>query len=262
MSNDSVKKTLLVATLLCVFCSIMVSSSVVILRPFQEENKTLDIRKNLLLAAGLIDNVSASRDEINRAYEKIEVRMINIDSGEYVDHIDPAKFDAKKAAKDPKMNKRINSSKDAAGIKTRSIYSKIFFVKENGLIDQIILPVYGKGLWSTMYGFLCLSSDRKTVKGFAFYDHGETPGLGGEVDNPRWKSLWPGKSVFDEKFNVIVDILKGSVNPGSKEVYRQVDGLAGATLTCNGVENLLHYWLGDDGFGPFLRNFSENGGNI
>src|SRR5690606_9011452 len=67
----------------------------------------------------------------------------------------------------------------------------------DGALDMVVLPIEGKGLWSTMYGFLALDSDLKTIRGLTFYQHGETPGLGGEIDNPRWKSVWVGREAFD-----------------------------------------------------------------
>ena len=261
MSNDSMKKTFIVATLLCIICSVMVSAAVVLLRPMQEENKVLDIRRNLLMAAGLVSS-SSSKDDINDAYKNIVVKMVNLETGEFDETIDKAKFNLKKAAKDPMLSKVIDSKADVAKIKTRSKFSKVYFVETGGTISQIVLPVYGKGLWSTMYGFLAISPDMQTVKGFGFYEHGETPGLGGEIDNPSWKALWPSKKVYDENFNILIDILKGKTNPKSNKIGSQVDGLSGATLTTNGVENLIHYWLGADGFKKFLRNFKNRGGQL
>ncbi|MOA31350.1 Na(+)-translocating NADH-quinone reductase subunit C [compost metagenome] len=115
----------------------------------------------------------------------------------------------------------------------------------------------GYGLWSTLYGFLALKGDLNTVVGLGFYQHGETPGLGGEVDNPKWKALWNGKSLFDEQGQLAIQIIKGSVDAQSPNASHQVDGLAGATLTSKGVHNLLHFWLGENGFGPFLAKLNN-----
>ena len=59
-----------------------------------------------------------------------------------------------------------------------------------GALDLVVLPVHGLGLWSILYGFVALDADLETIRGLTYYEHKETPGLGGEVDNPRWKSLW------------------------------------------------------------------------
>ncbi|MDR1351193.1 MAG: NADH:ubiquinone reductase (Na(+)-transporting) subunit C, partial [Zoogloeaceae bacterium] len=123
---------------------------------------------------------------------------------------------------------------------------------EAGALEALILPIRGYGLWSTLYGFLALKPDLNTVIGLGFYQHGETPGLGGEVDNPKWKSLWPGKTLFDADGKPNIQIIKGGVDKTNPAAGHQVDALAGATLTTNGVDHLLHFWLGEQGFGPYL----------
>ena len=138
-------------------------------------------------------------------------------------------------------------------IKNRSKYALVYIaIDEEGLLQQMILPVHGKGLWSTLYGFLALDSDMTTINGFAFYEHGETPGLGGEVDNPRWKAQWIGKKAFDKNWNIGIEVLKGKVIPNDPKFQYRVDGLSGATITSRGVRDLLRYWLGENGFKPYL----------
>ena len=80
---------------------------------------------------------------------------------------------------------------------------------DDGDVLAIILPVEGKGLWSTLYGFIALAPDTRTIEGITFYEHGETPGLGGEVDNPSWKALWPGRKAFDEDWEPAIEVIKG-----------------------------------------------------
>lgn len=254
MSNDSTAKTIIVATLLCLACSVVVSMSAVSLRPMQIENKKLDIKKNILLAAGLLETSKPSKEEILKAYGFIEARVVDLETGEYQE-VNPEEFDARVAAKDPKQNIVIAGSDDLAGIKVRSKLQKVYFVKRNDAIETVILPVHGKGLWSTMYGFLALAPNTVDVKGFGFYEHGETPGLGGEVDNPNWKALWNGKKVFDNSFAPAIQVIKGSVDNSTPGKEYKVDGLSGATITARGVEQLLRYWLSQNGYGPFLEKF-------
>jgi len=147
-----------------------------------------------------------------------------------------------------------------AKIKRRALKAPVFLVREGGKLQTIILPIHGKGLWSTMYAFLALEGDANTVKGYTFYDHGETPGLGGEVDNTLWKQQWVGKKIFDKDWNLAVEILKGKVNRQKPEAIHQADGLSGATLTTVGVNNLMHYWLSENGFGKFLARIRNQGG--
>lgn len=256
MQNDGALKTILVAFLLCVTCSILVSTAAVKFKPQQEINKKLDIKKKLLLTVGLLDNPSAKADEIERAYQSVEAKVIELKSGETTNEVEPESFNTKDAAKNPKYSVEIPASKDIAKIKKKSRLAKVFFIKKEGKIDQVVLPVHGKGLWSTLYGFLSLDSDLKTIRGFGFYEHAETPGLGGEVDNPRWKELWVGKKAFDQSGDPAINVVKGT-----GKGPHQIDGLSGATITANGVQSLVNFWLDDQGYGPFLAQLSTRMNN-
>lgn len=261
MKNDSIFKTVLVAGLLCIVCSVLVSTAAVKLRPKQTENKVLDVKKNLLLAAGLIKNRKASKSEILKAFEQIEVKLIDFETGLEVKDQDIEAYDEIKAAKDPKRNKVIKV--DYAGIKTRSKYGKVYLAKENGRVNMIILPIHGKGLWSTMYGFVALRPDTNTIQGIGFYQHGETPGLGGEIENPRWKALFVGKKVYDVNWEPAFKVVKGMANSSSKTFIHEVDGLSGATLTSNGVTNTFKYWFGKEAHWNYLNNFRKlSGANL
>jgi Na+-transporting NADH:ubiquinone oxidoreductase subunit C len=257
MAINSLAGTLGVATVICVFCSILVSSSSVVLKPLQTENKSLDIKKNLLISAGLIKENETGKEKIREAFKKVVPYIVNLESGELMKDLSAENFDLKREAKDQATNLLIPPTKDIAKIKYRGKNSIVYFVKKNEQVDMIVLPVYGKGLWSTMYGFLTLGPDTKTVNGFGFYEHGETPGLGGEVDNPNWKKIWKGKILFDDNFEPVIKLIKGAVDPNAKDANNMVDGLAGATITTRGVEALLRYWLDDHGYGPFLEKFRK-----
>ncbi len=254
MKRDTVIGTFVVAALVCVVCSLLVSSAAVGLRPRQVDNRILEKQRNILAAAGLLSKRDS--DAVNQAFARIEVRVVDLATGQYVETgtIDPAAYDQVAAARDPHLSVSIPPEKDLAGIKRRVKYALVYLVKNDaGEVDQIVLPVNGMGLWSTLYGFLAIDRDLNTVRGLTFYEHAETPGLGGEVDNPNWKSQWQGKLLFDESGNLQIRVLRGTVQPGSPQAAHQVDGLSGATITSRGVTNLLHYWLGDDGFGPYLK---------
>ncbi|MGB0452503.1 MAG: Na(+)-translocating NADH-quinone reductase subunit C [Bacteriovoracaceae bacterium] len=255
MQKDSTLGTIIVAGVLCIFCSVMVSTSAVSLKPLQEQNKKLDVKKNLLLSAGLLENKSASKEEIERAFSVVETKIVDLSTGQYNTEMNPDNYDQMSAASDPKLNTKIPSEKDYASIKKRERFSKVFFIKEGETVKQIILPMYGKGLWSTMYGFLVLSTDTTTVEGIGFYQHGETPGLGGEIENAQWQASWKGKRVYDESFNPILSVIKGSVTDNTANKEYKIDGLSGATLTCNGVTGMIKYWMGEEGFGPFLKKY-------
>ena len=254
--KDTIKKTLIVATLLCIVCSVLVSASAVLLEETKKQNKTLDRNKNILLAAGLFRKGDPDskipeifqEDRARRFF--VETKVVDLATGDFNDQIDPVTFDQRKAARDPATSEAISPKTDIASVRRRSKSAVIYLVKEGGEISQIVLPVHGMGLWSTMYGFLALDKNTTTVRGFTFYEHGETPGLGGEVENPVWQAKWVGKEIFDSSWNIDIEVVKGTAN---REAKHQVDGLAGATITSRGVTHLLHYWLGDEAFGPLLR---------
>ncbi|MBT3584906.1 MAG: Na(+)-translocating NADH-quinone reductase subunit C [Halobacteriovoraceae bacterium] len=256
MKKDSVLKTFLVAAALCVFCSILVSTSAVMLKPLQEANRKNDIKKNLLMACKLLDDPNISSEQLEKIYsERVTAKVVNIETGEY-DSRDAESFDAVKAAKAPATSIQIPSSKDIARIKRRGKFVKIFLVDHPTSGKLIVLPAHGKGLWSTLWGFLAIGEDLKTIRGFGFYQHGETPGLGGEVDNLAWKKSWEGKQALDDALNPIVKVIKGRAKSDSTT---EIDGLSGATLTSKGVSNLIHYWLGEHGFGAYLANLKRTG---
>jgi Na+-transporting NADH:ubiquinone oxidoreductase subunit C len=254
MARESVNKTFMVAIVLAAACSLLVAGAAIGLRPLQEANKVRDRKKNILIVAGLYD----AKAPVEKSFEQIEPRIVDLATGEYVaeDQFDPETFDQRAAAKDPELSVDIPAEKDLAGIRRREKYSLVYLVKKDGKLDQVILPIDGKGLWSTLYGFLALSGDLNTVKGITFYEHAETPGLGGEIDNPTWKALWAGKKIYDEKGSVELYVAKGVADKNSPH---QVDGISGATLTANGVTNLVQYWLGDDGFKKLLERLKTKG---
>jgi len=256
MHKDSVVGTLVVALLVCVFCSLLVSGAAVSLKDRQAINKALDIKKNLLLASGLITEDEATPEHIEKTFATIRSELVYLETGQVVTDVDTATFDQRKAAKDSKQNTLIASNIDTAGIKRRSKIATVYTVqdKASGQPQMYIFPVHGKGLWSTMYGFLALDQNFDKIKGIGFYEHAETPGLGGEVDNPKWKASWNGKKLFDDDLDVKLKVVKGSVSPNTKNKDYKIDGLSGATITSNGVTGLVRYWFGKDGFGPYIQS--------
>lgn len=264
MGNDSLEKTIAIAVALCLVCSVLVSFGAVALKPLQAYNKNLDMKKNILEVAGLMEEDT----DIDAAFaERIEAKIVNLETGDYVENINVDEYDQRKATKDPAQSVPIPKEKDIAHVRAKAKLVKVFLVKEGADIKSIILPVSGYGLWSTLYGFLSLDADGQTVQSINFYDQAETPGLGGEVVNPKWRALWKGKKVYAETEQHSMDkgtieeadigepalaVIKGSVDterPGSEY---QVDGLAGATLTSAGVTNLIRYWMGKEGFARYL----------
>ncbi|MEM7226895.1 MAG: Na(+)-translocating NADH-quinone reductase subunit C [Pseudomonadota bacterium] len=253
MPNDSPRKIIGVAVVLCLVCAVFVSAAAIGLKPLQEANKQLEIKRNILQVAGLL----TPGGNVAELFKQIEPRVVDLRTGEFTDSVDPATYNQREAARDPGMSQVLPIEEDIAGIKRKAHYATVYFVKDDdGKVKTIILPVHGYGLWSTLYGYLAVKPDGREVVGLQFYDHGETPGLGGEVDNPNWRGLWPGKLLTDEAGALKIEVVKGAAASGP-EGEHQVDGLAGATLTARGVNNLVRYWAGEDGFGPFLKKLQE-----
>ena len=266
LPNDSFKKTVAVALALCLVGAIVVSGSAVILRPLQDWNKSKDEKVNILEVAELYQKGT----DVEAAFKNVEPRIVDLATGDYVKDVDPATYDQWKAAKDPAQSEAIPANKDIASIKRKPKYAKVYLVKEGDKLKSVILPVNGYGLWSTMFGFMALEADGQTMVGMNLYDQAETPGLGGEVVNPKWKALWKGKKVYNftgkevhesnlsekgqtiEIGEVALGLVKGSVDPSKPGSEYQVDALAGATLTSRGVSNLVQYWMSKEGYGLYL----------
>lgn len=253
-AKDSKAYALWVAFVLCLVCSVLVTGAAIALRPVQQAAKLDDKRKNILSVVGMYQ----PGIDLDEAFQKVTPKVVELDSGMVTNEIDPAGYDQYAAAKDPAMGSVIPGDDDIAKIKYLPKYATVYFLyNEDGTPKTVILPINGYGLWSTLYGFLAVEGDGETVVGINFYQHAETPGLGGEVDNPNWKALWPGKKIYDDQGNVALHLVKGGVNPDSPNAPYQVDALAGATLTSNGVSNLVHFWLSDEGFKPFLDQLKQ-----
>lgn len=254
MSNkESTSRTLKVALAVSLVSSIFVAGAAVSLKPLQTQNRLLDKQRSIAAIAGMGGRELPAAQVRALFGETIKARLVNLETGEFADDFDAVTFDPLKAAKDPQQSVRLSKAEDVASIKRRERFTTVYMIEDaQGGIETLILPIRGYGLWSTLHGFMALKGDLNTVVGLGFHEHAETPGLGGEVDNPRWRNQWAGKRLFDDQGQLAVEIVKGTVDPQASMAAYQVDGLAGATLTSNGVNNLLHFWLGEQGFGPFL----------
>lgn len=259
MSNakESTQRTLLVAFLVCLVCSVLVASVAVVLKPIQVENRLLDTQRSIVNVAGM-DARSMSAADVSALFgSRIIPKLVELETGTYSDAFDAMTFNAVAAAKDPALSRVLSSEEDVASIRRLERYATVYLVNdEAGKLQSVVLPVRGYGLWGTLFGFIAIGDDFNTVIGLGFHDHKETPGLGGEVDNPNWKALWRGKQVSDDPQNgtVTLAVVKGTVSAEDPAAAYKVDALAGATLTSNGVSHLVQFWMGRHGFGPFIAN--------
>jgi Na+-transporting NADH:ubiquinone oxidoreductase subunit C len=252
-NNDSIKKTLFVVIALSLVCSIIVSTAAVVLKPKQQENAVLDQQTKILEVAGI--ELTGKIKDLYK--DNIEPRLVDFATGDFVDG-DAAEYDQRKAAKDPAQSIKLSAEDDIAKIIRRANTGTVYLVKDGAETSKVIIPVHGNGLWSMMYAFVAVETDGNTVSGITYYEQGETPGLGGEVENPTWRAQFVGKKLFDENHKPAIKVVKGGAPQGSEH---GVDGLSGATLTSVGVQHTFDFWLGDMGFGPFLAKVRDGGLN-
>ena len=250
--NDSILRTIAVAFSVCLICSLVVSSSAVSLRDLQKENKLNDRRLKVLQVADIYDPSIS----ISEQFSKLESKYIDFDSGiifnEYKDfNID--EYDQIVVTKDSNLSSSVPASEDIAIIKNRENVGKIYILRNDiNKIQKLILPIRGYGLWGTLYGFIAVENDFNTISGIEFYEHKETPGLGAEVDNPKWKSSWKGKKIYNND-QVALEVIKGKVELSDSDSMYKIDGLSGATLTSRGVTNMVAYWFSDSGYANLFR---------
>jgi len=255
MQQYSTTYTLGFSAAVCVVCSLLVSASAVLLESRQKENAVLDRQKNVLRTAGLVQPQQAvSREEVADIFKRcIRPVVIELANGQETD-IDPLTFDRQAATKKGKV-----APQNDCGISRLPVNAVVYEVVRDGKLDSLILPIEGKGLWSTLYGFLALKADGNTIGGISFYQHGETPGLGGEVENPKWQGLWKDRKAFDTQWAPKIEVVKpGRSGPPASDPYH-VDGISGSTLTSRGVSRFVRFWLGENGFGPYLKGLRDKG---
>jgi Na+-transporting NADH:ubiquinone oxidoreductase subunit C len=266
MQRDSIANIFRVAILLCLVCSIAVSSLAVGLRSTQKQKKEEFRQQNILKAAGLWPEGSDAGDvDTNTLFEEhITPVVLDLSKHKLTNAWPPGapEIETDAALRDGKLSRSIDGSEemgtDIAGIRRREVFATIYEVREGDRLKTLILPIRGYGLWSTLWGFIAIDFSNATidptllkVAGLTYYKHAETPGLGGEVDNPAWKEKWNDKQIFDSEWAVRLEVAKNASG------NYQVDALSGATITSNGVSNMLLYWLGEPGYGPYLKSLLE-----
>ncbi len=255
-NKETFGKTVIFVFIICLVCAALVSISAVGLKPLQQANKLLDKQTKILEASGLLEK--AGSDIVGTYGKFVTAKMIDLKTGSIIDG-NTDMFDERSDSRD--ANKSTKPENDMAGLSRRADRAVIYLVKNDaGQLDTIVLPIVGSGLWDLMYGFVGLAPDLNTVRSVVYSDLKETPGLGAEVLNPKWKALWPGKKMYNEQGEPVIKLVKGGAKKGD---VHGVDALSGATLTSNGVTKTLQFWLGDEGYGPFVKVNREqirNGG--
>ena len=250
INKESTGFVVTVAVVLSLVCATLVSVAAISLKPIQQVNAAKEKKKNILLAAGIYQDGGDIESLFN---DNIEVAAIAIPSGEPAVGIDVKTYDAVKAAKDPNTGQPLDD--DPAKIGYIANHALVYQLMGEDGIEKVILPIRGYGLWGTMYGFLAMDNDGRTIEGLSFYEHKETPGLGAEIANPDWQATWVGKQPYNQN-NIPQMRLVKSISPDPNVAEHQVDTLAGATLTSRGVEATINFWLGERGYGPYLNKLA------
>jgi len=230
MPNDSPGKTVGVALLVALVSSIVVSVTAVTLRPLQEANRLAESAAQL---SGILDVLGVGAPKAH---------LVELASGAY-------------AARDPGTATPLPAERDLAGLGSREDVATVFELRENNALRLVVLPVRGTGYQSMLKGYLALESDLNTIAALTFYEQDETPGLGARVTDKAWLSGWRGKQVVDAAGAIRIETVKGKAAGA-----HQVDGISGATRTSNGVTSLLRFWLGPDGYGPYLSRLRREMG--
>lgn len=257
LPNDNPVKTLGVAFGVALVCAVLVSSTAVLLKPLQQANQERERQRHILEIVERLPGVEKLFETTEG--RRIEAQVIELSTGNVARGIDPATYDQRRAAMDPQLSVTIPPQDDIANLQRRAKYATVYLVKRDAELKLVILPVHGSGYASTLYGFLALDGAGESVVALSFFQHGETPGMGARVEDPGWLGLWQGKKLRDEAGRIRIAVAKGRVDPGSPAAPYEVDGISGATRTGQGVTNLLHYWLGEHGFGAFLEKIRSEG---
>lgn len=256
---DSTRYTVLFATGVSIVCALLVATAAVGLRSRQEANALLYKQKNVLLAANLVrPGEGKSATELQTIFDqRIKVRVVDLKTGQLVpeDQFDAKGYDQRKARNDPALSRA--AAPNDAQIMRLPKYGTVYQVAgAGGQIEQMVLPIEGMGMWGTVYGFLALDRDGNTVRGLTFYEQKETPGLGGEISNPKWQALWVGRKAYDAQWTPQLRVIKGQAGPAATDPH-QVDGLSGATITSNGITRVVRFWLSPEGYAPFLKGLKS-----
>ncbi len=230
--------TLFFAAIVTIVCSLLLAGAATLLRDRQQENVELDKRTNILASAGMteINGKPLTRADVLRIYEE-QIRSMVID----------------------KNGNKTDKSIDELDPKEDGEYLPLYYCVNKDSIESYIIPISGKGLWSTIYGYLAIEPDGKTVKGITFYQHGETPGLGGEIEKEWFTNNFKGKQIVDEQGNLTsITVVKGSVKDKISDVSKRkyyVDGVSGATLTGRGLTKFLKEDL--EKYEPFFKKIRK-----
>lgn len=257
-AQDSPLKALIVVVAVALVCSVLVSAASITLKPIKLLNQKLERGRHIVALTGLVPADSAlSDDDILRAVQQLDIRVMDIDTGEFDDSIDPERFDARAAANDPELSVAIPADDDLARLGRRPRHALVYLVWDGDALKRVILPIHGQGMWSTLYGMLALEYDLNTIGAVTFYEQAETAGLGDQITSPEWQAKWRGRQLFNRRGEVLFKVAPGPVDESASAAVHQVDAISGATVTAVAVTRLIEFWFGPSGYRPFLNKLKQ-----
>ncbi len=247
--------TLAFAFAVCAGCALLVSASVVVLRPFQHANQRAAREARMRALVEGIPGLAAWATGSEGA--TLELRAVELASGGYSTDADAeALLLAEGTAEEGEV---LAPAKDPAGVGRMPEVAPVFELRQGNRLQSVILPVRGRGYVSQIRGYLAVAADGDTILGLTISEHGETPGLGAEIERPEWQQRWQGKRLRDEAGQVRIRVVRDAAAAGSPEAVYEVQGISGATRTGDGVGELVRFWVGPAGFGPYLERLREGG---
>ena len=260
MQRNSALYTLIFTFGVCALCSVLVSGTYVGLGEIQRSNAAIARMGQILVLAGLAEGTEElDRNEIRERFAAIRPLAVDLSAGAVDPEVDVERFDQREATQDPEMS-RLAPENDA-GVRRLPEHALVYEIRDAaGSVRQVLVPIHGQGYGGQMFGFLALAQDLNTVQDIMFYEHQETPGLGGRITRDAWRSNWPGRRIYDDSGEVALRLVRKP--PPADEAPFQVDAVSRASVTSEGVENMIRFWLGPDGFGPFFaqwRNELQSG---
>ncbi len=252
-TKDSPLKALIVVVAVSLACSVLVSTASITLKPIKLLNQKVERSRHIVGLTGLVEEGKAlSNDEILQAVEQLDVRIIDIDTGEFDESIDAEQFDARAVVNDPDLSVAIPADDDIARLGRRARHATVYLVWDGEDLKRVILPIHGQGMWSTLYGMLALEVDLNTVGAVTFYEQAETAGLGDQITRPDWLFKWRGRELYNRDGEVVFRVASGPVDENSAAALNQVDAISGATVTAVAVTRLVEFWFGPSGYRPFI----------
>jgi Na+-transporting NADH:ubiquinone oxidoreductase subunit C len=253
VNRNSASYTLIFTFAVCAVCSVVVAGTFAALAERQKADaavaRMLDILRLTELAG---TDEELDRDEIFSRFRAIRPRAVNMETRQFDDEVDARLFDQREASNDPTQS--FPAPANDAGVRRIPDYAIVYErLDESGELDQILIPIHGQGYGGQIYGFLSLGPDLNTVRQIVFYEHQETPTLGGRINRSSWRDKWPGRRIFDQSGGVALRLIPKA--PSAEEDPYLVDAVSRATVTTEGVQNMINFWLGPDALQPFLAEY-------